>query len=299
MVKPMRFLLVFGLLPTLALAQTFKSSTTLIRAEALVEENGHVVTGLQADDFVILDENQPQTIANFGAESGSIRLMLLLDASGSMQPAARQLMQTGQSAMSVLHADDTVALMTFDKKGTLRVPLTKDRSAVIAGVAKISGKPMGGGTDIYRALIDAAKYLGARATEPNVILVFTDNAARSDTTEAETLRALWASSASVDALVVSSAPMWDEKVSASLAGTKMQDVRLITGQTGGIVQQTTDLERTLTAMLERSRTRYTLFFKQPDAPPGTLRQMKVDLSAAARAKHPTAVVRSRTAYYTE
>ena len=52
-------------------------------------------------------------------------------------------------------------------------------------------------------------------------------------------------------------------------------------------------------MLERSRTRYTLFHRQPDSEPGVLRHMKVDLSPAARAKHPTAVVRSRTAYYTE
>ncbi len=287
------------LLSSVILAQTFRSTTTLIRAEALVEENGHVVSSLQSEDFIILDENQPQPIANFGAESGSIRLVLLLDASGSMQPAARQLSQTGLAAMSVLHPDDVVALMTFDKKATLRVPLTADRKAVIDGVSKVLGKPLGGGTDIYHSLSDAAKYLGKNAPAPNVILILTDNAARADTTEAATLRDLWAASTSVDAMVVSSAPLWDEKVSASLVGTKIQDVRRMTDQTGGVIRQTPDVQAALRQMLERSRTRYTLFFRQPDAPAGTLRHLKVDLSAAARAKHPTAVVRSRTAYYTE
>jgi len=295
----MKLLLALGLLSSVMLAQTFRSTTTLVRAETLVEENGHVVTGLQPDDFIIQDENQPQPVVNFAAESGSIRLVLLLDASGSMQPAAGQLAQTGLTALAVLHPEDMVALMTFDKKGTVRVPLTADRNAVIAGVSKIAGKPLGGGTDIYHALSDAAKYLGPHATVPNVILVVTDNAARADTTEAAALHDLWTASASVDALVVSSAPLWDEKISQSLAGTKLQDVRRIADQTGGVVQQTPDVEGALRTMLERSRTRYTLFFRQPDSPPGTLRHMKVDLSAEARAKHPTAVVRSRTAYYAE
>src|ERR1700691_2894484 len=107
----MKPLFALALLSSVILAQTFRSSTTLVRAEALVEENGHVVTGLQSEDFTIRDEEQPQPVANFAAESGSIRLVVLLDASGSMQPAARQLAQTGLAAMSVLHPDDKVALM--------------------------------------------------------------------------------------------------------------------------------------------------------------------------------------------
>jgi hypothetical protein len=158
---------------------------------------------------------------------------------------------------------------------------------------------MGGTTDIYHALSDAAKYLGGGAAVPNVILILTDNAARADTTETAALHDLWAASASVDAMVVSSAPLWDESVSRSLAGTKLQDVRRITDQTGGVITQTPDVEAALRRMLERSRTRYTVFFRQPDLTSGTLRHIKVDLSPAARAKHPGAVVRSRTAYYAE
>src|SRR5271154_2979360 len=102
----MKPLIALGLLSSVILAQTFRSATTLVRAEALVEESGHVLTGLQSEDFTILDEDQAQPIANFAAESGSIRLVLLLDSSGSMQPAARQLAQTGLAAMSVLHPGD-------------------------------------------------------------------------------------------------------------------------------------------------------------------------------------------------
>jgi VWFA-related protein len=307
----LKLLFALGMLASAILAQTFRSTTKLVRAEALVEESGHVVTGLQSEDFTIVDEGQPQPIANFAAESGSIRLVLLLDASGSMQSAQRQLLRTGLAALSALYPDDMVALMTFDKKATLRVPLTGDRGAVILGVSKATGKAPGGATDIYRALSDAAKYLGAsdargaqrndtkNASAPNVILILTDNAARADTTEVAALRDLWTASASVDAMVVSSAPLWDEKVSQSLGGLKIQDVRRIADQTGGVIQQTPDIEVALRNMLERGRTRYTLFYRQPDAEPGTLRHLRVDLSPAARAKHPSAAVRSRTAYYAE
>jgi len=295
----MKHLFALGMLASVMLAQTFRSTTTMVRAEALVEENGRVITGLQSEDFTILDEEQPQAIAGFGAESGSIRLVLLLDASGSMKPAARKLAQTGMAAMSVLHPDDVVALMTFDRKATVRVPLATDHPAIMEGVLKASRRPIGGGTDIYRALSDAAKYLGTNASSPNVILILTDNAARADTTEAMALRDLWAASAAVDAMVVSSAPLWDEKVSQSLAGLRIQDVRRIADQTGGVVQQTPEVEAALRAMLERSRTRYSIIYRQPDASPGTLRHLKVSLSPAARAKHPVATVRSRTAYYAQ
>ncbi len=82
----MRYLFALGMLASVMLAQTFRSTTTMVGAEALVEENGHVVTGLQSEDFTILDEDQPRPVASFGAESGSFRLVLLLDSSGSMQP---------------------------------------------------------------------------------------------------------------------------------------------------------------------------------------------------------------------
>ncbi|HVW10708.1 MAG TPA: VWA domain-containing protein [Bryobacteraceae bacterium] len=295
----MKYLIALTLLSSVISAQTFRSTTTMIRAETLVEENGHVVNGLQASDFAIQDEGQPRTVDGFGAESGSIRLILLLDASGSMETAVRQLRESGLAAMSVLHPDDAVAFMTFDSKATLRVPFTTDRSAVIAGVSKILGKPLGGSTDIYKSLSGAAKYFGKDTSAPNVILILTDNAARANTTEAAALHDLWAASAAVDALVVSSAPLWDEKVSQSLVGTKIQDVRRITSQTGGVVRQTPDVQSALRDMLEDSRTRYTLFFKQTDSPPGTLHHISVTLSDAARARHPNAVVRSRTAYYSE
>lgn len=295
----MKCLIALALLSSVTLAQTFRSTTTMIRAETLVEENGHIVNGLQASDFAIQDEGQPRAVDGFAAESGAIRLVLLLDASGSMQHAVRQLRETGLAAMSILHPDDAVALMTFDSKARLRVPLTTDRNAVIADVSKILGKPLGGATDIYRSLSGAAKYLGKDTSIPNVILILTDNAARADTTEAAALHDIWAASVAVDALVVSSAPLWDEKVSQSLVGTKIQDVRRITSQTGGVVRQTPDVQSALRDMLESSRTRYTLFFRQPDSPAGTLHHISVTLSDAGRARHPNAVVRSRSAYYAE
>ena len=288
------------LFASLACAQVFRSDTTLIRAEALVEESGHVVTGLDAKDFVIMEEGHAQPVANFSADSGAVRLVILLDVSGSMERAARQLSQTATAALSALHPDDLVALMTFDKKATLRVPLTAERPAIAMGVSKLLGKPFGGSTDIYHSLADAAKYLGKSTTAPNVILAITDNAARADTTEAATLRELWDDSVSADALVVSSAPLWDDKISQSLGGLKLQDVRRIASQTGGVVQQSPDVAGTFGVMLERSRTRYSLYFRQPDdAAAGTMRHLKIDLSPAARAQHPAAVVRARTAYYAE
>lgn len=99
----MKPLCALALLSSVILAQTFRSATTLVRAEVLVEENGRVVGGLQSEDFIILHEGPPQPMTNFSAESGPVRLVLLLDTGGSMRPAMRQLAQTGLAAMSALH----------------------------------------------------------------------------------------------------------------------------------------------------------------------------------------------------
>ena len=60
------------------------------------------------------------------------------------------------------------------------------------------------------------------------------------------------------------------------------------------------LEAALQSMLERSRTRYTLFYRQPDAEPGVLRHMKVDpLACGPSESIPLRSFVPRTAYYTE
>ena len=206
------------------------------------------------------------------------------------------------AALSALHPDDMVALMTFDKKATLRVPLTADRALVMSGVSKVARQAARRQHRYLPRPFRRRKISGRRRCRSQRHSDLDRQRRPRRYHRSRRARELWAASAAVDALVVSSAPLWDEKISQSLVGLKLQDVRRIADQTGGDVRQTPDVGTALPPMLERSRTRYTLFFRQPDSDagaPGTLHHMKVDLSPAARAKHPAAVVRSRTAYYAQ
>jgi Ca-activated chloride channel family protein len=89
-----RGLIVAGLLPAVVPvleAQTFRAGVSLVRLPVVVASgNGTLVEGLRAEDFQVLEEGRPQSIATFAVAgldaSLPLHLGLMLDKSPSMEP---------------------------------------------------------------------------------------------------------------------------------------------------------------------------------------------------------------------
>src|SRR4051794_22990932 len=64
---------------------TFRSEINLVKVDAKVfAADGTTLSGLSQTDLIVFDEDQPQQISHFAAETEKLDLVLLLDVSNSM-----------------------------------------------------------------------------------------------------------------------------------------------------------------------------------------------------------------------
>jgi len=152
----------------------FKSGVELVNVTATVsDDNGHFVTGLTKDDFAILEDGQPQEIAQFSNERVPVSLGILLDTSGSMTP---EKMSSARSAIDrfiydLLGKDDELFFMQFASVPDLLQGWTFDRRAISRAVGQVSAA---GGTALYDAIAQALPIAADGRNQKKAILVISD-----------------------------------------------------------------------------------------------------------------------------
>ena len=105
---------------------TFKASVANVRVDAQVTQDGELITGLTAQDFVVREDDRPQPIVYFGREKEPLSLLLLLDVSGSMRKYVEQVASVARQSLRFLRVKDRVALMVFAREANVRMtsPMT-------------------------------------------------------------------------------------------------------------------------------------------------------------------------------
>jgi len=177
--------LLMGSTPAVGLAQqgdaatppqvTFKAAVEAVTVSTSVRDmRGHVVQGLTAADFQVLDTGSPVKISDFYVGESPISLAILLDISGSMAVGGnmeRAREAVGLATTSLRDSSDEAALFTFDSKLVQVVEFTKD----LAEVRRVSlkGNPWGQ-TSLYDAIGQAARAVAERSTKHRALLVITD-----------------------------------------------------------------------------------------------------------------------------
>src|SRR5262245_15317817 len=79
----------------------------------VTDRDGRLVTTLQTDDFEVRDEGKPQPIMLFDSTPQPIRLIVLLDVSGSMEGNLPLLRGAADQLFARLRSDDVVRVGTF------------------------------------------------------------------------------------------------------------------------------------------------------------------------------------------
>ena len=281
--------------------------------------------GLRAEDFVLREEGRPRDIRNFANEDMPVDVVLLLDVSGSMRSHVERIASAANQALRVLGPDDRVALMVFDRAARLRMPFRNSRSDVERGFESLlEDEDFNGGTDITRALLEAARYSGreGRREARRAIVIVTDDQTERDRDEAAVSRALASADTVLSALIAPDA-MRHRSIQSnpwpgsgplggplggiilgrrgpgpSISRTRSAGTEEIARRSGGdsmAVERASALEETLA----RIRQRYALhFYLGEDARPGEERNIDVQLTADARRRYPDADVRYRRVYLT-
>jgi Ca-activated chloride channel homolog len=133
--------------------------TQLVSVPAVVTDpSGRPLSGLGADNFRLIEDGQPQTIANFGTTETPFEIALLLDTSGSTREDVVLIRQAANSFIEALRPGDRVGLVAFDtvQRGSettaaveVLAPLTGDRKTLRKAIDDLGSSQ---GTPYYDAL---------------------------------------------------------------------------------------------------------------------------------------------------
>jgi VWFA-related protein len=137
-----------------------------------IDASGHLVMDLTQDDFVLLDNGQPQPISNFANNTQPITVVVMLDRSGSVEEHFPLIEGAAAEFVRHLSEDDAARIGSFAERIQLDpVSFTNDRDTLL-GILKTELQPIGP-TPLWNATNVA---MTALTTQPGrrVVLVFTD-----------------------------------------------------------------------------------------------------------------------------
>ena len=188
--------------PAVASAQEtlprFRSAVDLVPVAAVVrDDNGRPVTGLGAEDFVVLDAGQPRRVVAFREdEVAPASVTVLVDESGSMRASAGAARRAVTAILDVLSMPavrgDELALTGFDSSLREIVTFTTDFGLVRRALAVLDAY---GATSMHDAIAAGAERLATREGGRRALVVITDGV---DTRSRLTLEQVSGMAAAID-----------------------------------------------------------------------------------------------------
>lgn len=297
----------------------FRSDVSLVRVDVLVSgADRRAVRGLAARDFLLYDNQHEQPIRSFASDEMPLDVLFLIDVSVSMKPHVERIARASRTALRTLAPGDRGAIMVFDRRSRVRMGWSDSLEVVANGLdAVVNEEAFNGGTDITRALLDAARYMqsSARRDVRRAIVIVTDDQTERDRNEQRVLRALEDADAVLSALIAPDAlgtgrgmrrPGWGDIIfgprypgrrpGSMRSHTRSAGTPEIARESGGDslpVEHASALQETL----ESLRQRYALFFSVPaDAKVGQRRSISVALTRDAARRYPGAQLKYRAHY---
>ena len=154
---------------------TIKVETRLVNVALNVEDTkGAPVSGLERDDFEILEDGKVQKIVVFEKESSTpLSIVLAIDTSDSVWTNERLEKSAAKHFVNALLRDqDELDLMEFSEVVREMVPFTNQKKRIEAGIGELQ---MGGATALYDAIYLASERLqetsGANGRRRVVVLI--------------------------------------------------------------------------------------------------------------------------------
>jgi VWFA-related protein len=278
----------------------FRTEVSLVKVDAEVRDaNGLGISGLRAGDFVVYDENQRQSIADFASESQPVRVLMLLDVSPSMSKWLSDLGAKSAGALRSLRPGDEVALMGFAARSQLLQPLTADTKVIGAQIiGNIYKQTLGSETLVNEALIAAANYMASQPGKARkAILIVTDNeGARTAVSDDQVVRALHAANVVLSAILVGNSEPQYTRTRYVNPAAGAPDVQRFVTETGGRSVAGATPADALVPILKDLTTRYSFQYTPPSADEGSFRHIRVELSPEAAARYPGAKIKARSGY---
>ena len=151
----------------------FRGTAETVRVFVTVtDRDGRLVTDLTQGDFEIRDEGKPQPIALFDNSPQPIRLIIMLDVSGSMEGNLPLLRASAQQLAARLGPDDLARLGTFGHEVTIGESFTRDAQELLATLPAAIAHDAP--TPLWRAVTEAMDAFDPEDEARRVVLVLSD-----------------------------------------------------------------------------------------------------------------------------
>ncbi len=152
-------------------APVFRSTADTVPVFVTVtDKSGKLVPNLTRDDFQVFDNGKIQTITLFDNSPQPVRLIVMLDVSGSMSGNLRLLRGACQELFQHLRADDQVRIGTFGNSIDISPEFTRDQTKLLAALpTEIGPAP----TPLWRGVDQAVGDFGD-SNGRRVVLVLSD-----------------------------------------------------------------------------------------------------------------------------
>jgi Ca-activated chloride channel homolog len=156
-----------------AAASIFRGTRDAVRVFATVtDRDGRLSTTLTQQDFEVRDEGKPQPIIQFDNTPQPIRLIVMLDVSGSMEGNVPLLRAAGAQLFSRLSKEDVARIGTFGNEVTISPAFTNDTRELTAALPTMIMPDAP--TPLWRAIDQAMGVFGEEDDRRKVILVLSD-----------------------------------------------------------------------------------------------------------------------------
>jgi Ca-activated chloride channel family protein len=151
----------------------FRGGSDAVRVFVTVtDRDGRLVTSLGRENFEVRDEGKPQPLTQFDNSAQPIRLIVLLDVSGSMAGNLALLHSAAAQLFSRLLEDDVARVGTFGREVTISPSFTRNADELAAAMPR--GIDPDAPTPLWRALGNALEAFGRGDDKRKVILVLSD-----------------------------------------------------------------------------------------------------------------------------
>ena len=153
--------------------QVFRTGSDAVRVFVTVtDRDGRLVTTLGRDNFEIRDDGKPQPLTQFDNSPQPIRLIVMLDVSGSMEGNLPLLRSATVELFKRLLPDDVARVGTFGHEVTISPAFTRNSDELLAALpTAIAPNAL---TPLWRALTEAIGAFGEGNETRKVILVLSD-----------------------------------------------------------------------------------------------------------------------------
>jgi Ca-activated chloride channel family protein len=152
---------------------TFRAGSDVVRVFATVlDKDGRLVTTLTKDQFEVRDDGKPQPLTQFDNTPQPIRLIIMLDVSGSMEGNLPILRDASDELFARLGRDDLARVGTFGHKVQISPTFTRDRRELRETLPQEIAPDAP--TPLWSAIDQAMSAFDKEKTDRRVILVLSD-----------------------------------------------------------------------------------------------------------------------------